>query len=177
MIVKIWNNVKRFLFLVLVQVVLLNHVQWSGYVNPYVYILFILLLPMETPSWLVLLVAFFTGLVIDMFGNTSGLHAAASTFLAFARPGILRLISPRDDYEAETAFSPQKMGLNWFLAYVSMLTLLHHLFYFYTEVFRFSEFFLTFFKALVNSAISIVLMLIGIYLFGKPLKSNERITG
>jgi len=177
MIVKVFSNLKRFIFLMLVQVIVLNHVQWSGYVNPYIYILFIMLLPMETPKWAVLLMGFATGLVIDMFGNTSGLHAAATTLMAFARPGILNLIAPRDGYEPETAFTPQKMGLNWFLAYVIMLTVIHHFFYFYVEVFRFNEFFSTFFKALVNSIITIALILIGIYLFGKQSKANERIAG
>ena len=177
MIVKIYSNSLRFLFLVLLQVIILNHVQWSGYVNPYVYILLILLLPIETPKWLVLLLAFLTGITIDMFGNTSGLHAAATTLMAFARPKVLKLISPRDDYEAETALTPQKMGLKWFIAYVSILTLIHHLFYFYVEVFRFSEFFQTSFKAILNSAITILLILAGVYLFGKKSKSNERIIG
>jgi len=177
MIVKVFNNVKRFLFLILLQVLVLNHVQWSGYVNPYIYILFIMMLPLETPKWLVLMIGFVTGLVIDMFGNTSGLHAAASTMLAFARPGVLNLIAPRDGYEFETPFTPQRMGLNWFLAYVSMLTVIHHFFLFYVEVFRFSEFFSTFFKALLNSAITIALLVIGIYLFGKQSKANERFAG
>ncbi|CAN5404553.1 rod shape-determining protein MreD [soil metagenome] len=177
MIVKVFNNLKRFLFLMLVQIIVLNHVQWSGYVNPYIYILFIMLLPMETPKWAVLMMGFATGMTIDMFGNTAGLHAAASTLLAFARPGILNLIAPRDGYEPETTFTPQKLGLNWFLAYVIILTVIHHFFYFYLEVFRFSEFFYTFFKALVNSAISIVIIVIGIYLFGNQSKANERFAG
>lgn len=177
MIFKVFNNLKRFLFLVLLQVVVLNHVQWSGFVNPYIYILFILMLPLETPRWAVLLMGFATGLIIDMFGNTSGLHAAATTLLAFARPGVLNLIAPRDGYEPETTFTPQKLGIKWFLAYVIILTVIHHFFYFYLEVFRLSEFFMTFFKALLNSLITIVIILIGIYLFGKQPKSNERFAG
>ncbi len=177
MIVKVFTNLKRFLFLMLLQIIVLNHVQWSGYVNPYIYILFIMLLPMETPKWAVLLMGFATGLIIDMFGNTSGLHAAAATLLAFARPGVLNLISPRDGYEAETTFTPQKLGLKWFLAYVIILTVIHHFFYFYLEVFRLNEFFFTFFKALVNSLITIVIIILGIYLFGKQTKGNERFTG
>src|SRR5258706_15989307 len=144
MILKIYKNILKFLFLILLQVIVLNHVQWSGYVNPYVYILFIMLLPVETPKALVLLFGLIAGLTVDMFANTSGLHAASTTLMAFARPGVLRLIAPRDDYEPETALTPQKMGLKWFVTYVAILTLIHHLFYFYAEVFRFSEFFLTF---------------------------------
>ena len=171
MIVRIMSYIGLFITLIAIQVILLNHIQWNGYVNPYIYILFVMLLPMETPNWAVLLLGFFTGLIVDMFGNTSGLHAGATTLMAFARPGILKIIAPRDGYEPDTPFIPQRMGLNWFLAYVSMLTVIHHFFYFYVEVFRFSEFFQTLLKTLINSAITIVLIVIGIYLFGKNSKS------
>lgn len=177
MIVNILQNLIRFVFLVLVQVVILNHIQWSGFVNPYVYILFLLLLPIETPKLLLLPIALVTGLTVDMFSNSGGLHAAACVALAFARPGILRLIAPRDGYETETSLSPQTMGVKWFLTYLVILTLIHHLFLFYMEVFRFNEFFLTFFKAILNVIISVLLMVMGQYLFGRSGKRNERILG
>lgn len=177
MIVKIIQNFFRFIFLVLLQVLVLNHVQWSGFVNPYVYLVFILLLPYETPKWLLLLSAFAIGITIDMFGNTSGMHAAASVFMAFARPGILSLIAPRDGYEAETKLTPLDMGFKWFVTYVSISVLLHHLFYFYIEVFRFSEFFQTFFKAILNSVITTLLIILGQYIFSKRSKKTERVFG
>ena len=58
MIVKILQQVFRFVFLVALQVIVLNHIQWSGYVNPYIYILFILMLPVEIPNWLLLVLSF-----------------------------------------------------------------------------------------------------------------------
>lgn len=177
MIVKIIQILIRFVFLLAVQVLVLNHIQWSGYINPYVYVFFILMLPIEIPNWLLLLTAFFTGLVIDMFANTGGMHAAACVFTAFARPGVLRLIAPRDGYEPETNLSPQVMGVKWFITYVSILILLHHLVFFYVEVFRFSEFFVTFYKAILNSIITIILIVLGQYLFGRSLKRHERIVG
>jgi rod shape-determining protein MreD len=174
MYIKIFQNVKRFIFLLLLQVMILNHVQWSGYINPYVYILFIMMLPIETPRWLVLLLGLITGLIIDMFGNTGGMHAAATVLMAFLRPGVLRIVSPRDDYDSETSLTPQKMGLKWFLTYSVIMILIHHLTFFYVEVFRFSEFFITFFKALLNSAITLLIIIMGMYLFGKA-QANERI--
>jgi len=177
MIVKIIQNLLRFIFLVMLQVVVLNHVQWSGYVNPYVYVLFILLLPVETPKWLVLVAALILGLTIDMFGNTSGMHAAATVLMAFARPGILRIIAPRDGYEAEMRLSPFVMGMKWFVTYVSLAVLLHHVIYFYIEVFRFSEFFFTLMKAILNSVITILLIVIGEYIFSRRGKKSERVLG
>lgn len=177
MIVKIIQQFLRFFFLVAVQVIVLNHIQWSGYVNPYVYILFILMLPVETPKWMLLLLSLIMGLTIDMFGNSGGIHAAATVLIGFARPGILKLIAPRDGYESETKLTPQVMGFNWFATYVTMMVLIHHFAYFYLEVFRFSEFFMTFLKVLINSAITIGLILLSQYLFGKQMKRNERIIG
>jgi rod shape-determining protein MreD len=173
MIVKILSHIFFFVILVAVQVLVLNHIQWNGYVNPYVYILFILLLPVDIPNWMLLIVAFATGLTIDMFGSSGGMHAAATVFMAFARPGVLRLIAPRDGYDAEMKLSPQTMGFNWFITYVSIMVLLHHTMCFYIEVFRFSEFFVTFFKVLINSAITVALIVIGEYLFGQS-KRNAR---
>lgn len=177
MIVKILQIVIRFIFLLAVQVLVLNHVQWSGYVNPYVYVLFILLLPIETPKWLLLVTAFVTGLLIDMFANTGGMHAAATVFTAFTRPGILALIAPRDGYEPETKLSPQVMGFKWFITYLSILVFLHHFVFFYVEVFRFSEFFITFYRVILNSIITIILIILGQYLFGRSLKRHERFVG
>ena len=101
------------------------------------------------------------------------MHAAATVFMAFARPGVLRLIAPRDGYESDTKLIPQAMGFNWFITYLSIMVVLHHLMCFYLEVFRFSEFFITFFKAILNSVITITLILIGEYLFGQS-KKNAR---
>ena len=173
MIVKIFNQLLLFVFLVGIQVLLLNHIQWNGYVNPYVYVLFILLLPVEIPNWVLLIIAFITGITIDMFGSSGGMHAAATVFMAFFRPGVLRLIAPREGYEAEMKLNPQTMGFTWFITYLSIMVILHHLLCFYLEVFRFSEFFITFFKAILNSLITVVLIVIGEYLFGQS-KKNAR---
>lgn len=177
MIIKILQNVFRFLFLVLLQVLVLNHIQWSGFVNPYVYVLFVLMLPYETPKWAVLISAFIIGITIDMFGNTSGMHAAATVMVAFARPRILKLVAPRDGYETEAKLTPLAMGFKWFITYVSVSVLLHHLVYFYVEAFRFSEFFFTFFKAILNSIITILLIILGQYIFSKRSKKTERVLG
>ncbi len=89
-----------FILLILLQVLLFNNIQFSGYVNPYVYIMFILLLPVEIPSWLLLIISFFTGLIIDLFTGTPGMHTSATVLAGFVRPYVLRIISPRDGYEA-----------------------------------------------------------------------------
>src|SRR5674476_97570 len=88
-----------FVVLVLVQVLILNNIQFSGLINPYMYILFILLLPFTIPGYLLLGLSFLLGISIDIFTNTPGIHAGATVLLGFMRPGIAMLISSREIIE------------------------------------------------------------------------------
>lgn len=153
--------------LVLLQTLLLNNIQFSGYVNPYLYVLFILLLPFETPRYLLLFLGFFMGLFIDIFSNTPGIHASATTFMAFLRPYTIDLISSRDSIEVNTPPRLKYMGLGWFLRYTVILVLAHHLFLFFIEVFTFSGFIHTLTRSLLSAAFTIVLIFISQFLIFK----------
>ena len=107
------RNILRFIVLVLLQVWVLNNIQFSGFVNPYMYVLFILLMPFETPGWLLLIMAFTLGFTVDLFEHTPGLHSTASVFMAFLRPTVLKILSPRDDYEPNTFPRVYYYGFNW----------------------------------------------------------------
>lgn len=148
-----------FLFLVLLQILVLNNIQFSGYVNPYVYIMFILLLPVEIPSWLLLLLSFALGLTIDLFSGSPGMHSSATLLAGFVRPYVLRIIAPRDGYESGSEPSMQAYGFRWFLTYTVIIVLIHHTALFYLEVFRLSGFFRTFARVLVSSFFSISFIL------------------
>ena len=163
MIKLLGRNIIRFAILVLIQVLLLNNIQISGYIVPYFYILFILLMPFETPGWLLLFAAFALGLSVDMFGQTLGMHTTATVFMAFLRPYLLRTIAPRDGYETGTFPRIFYYGFEWFLKYAVILVLAHHLVLFYTEVFRFTEFFSTLLRALLSSLFSVILIILSQY--------------
>jgi hypothetical protein len=162
----------RFIVLLAVQVVVLNNIQFSGFINPFVYIMFIMILPVRIPKTLLLVIAFGTGLIIDMFSNTMGMHAAACVFMAYTRPALLRIMAPRDGYEAESSPSVHQLGFTWFLIYAATLTFAHHLVLFYIEVFRFSEFFSTFLRVIISTVATLLILMISQYLFGKPV--NEK---
>lgn len=162
----------QFILLVLTQVFVLNNVQLSGYINPFLYIVFILWLPIETNKALVMLLAFFIGVTVDIFSDTLGMHAAASVFLAFVRPAILNFLAPRDGYEPGQSPTVSEFGFSWFLIYVSIATLLHHLFLFNVEVFRITEFFTILNRALLSSLFTIVLILI-VSFFNYSPKENR----
>lgn len=164
MINDILKNIFRFALIMLLQVLVLNNFQVNGYLNPFLYILFILLLPFETPSGLLLILGLITGLTIDMFMNTMGLHAAATVFLAFMRPRVLKLIAPREGYEFGTQPTLQHMGPKWYFSYAAILVLLHHLALFYLEIFRFDEFFRTLLRVLFSSAFTFCLIILSQFL-------------
>ena len=157
----------NFVILVLVQVFILNNIQLGGFINPYLYILFILILPFETPNWFLLFVAFLLGLSIDLFSNTIGMHTSATVFMAFLRPYVLNIISPRDGYETETLPQLKYDGAAWFIRYSTILIFSHHLFLFYIEVFKLSNFFTTFVRVILNSIFTLILVLISQYFFRK----------
>jgi hypothetical protein len=165
MINQIVSNLIRFIVLVLVQVLILNNVQLNGYINPFMYILFIMLLPIETPGWLLLLLSLAMGLTIDMFSNTLGMHAAACVFIGYLRPRIIRSISPRDGYESEANPNVTDMGFRWFISYTIIMVLLHHFVLFFIEAFSFVEFFSTLFRVILSSILTILLIIISQYLF------------
>jgi hypothetical protein len=174
MTIRIIQYLLQFVFLLALQVLVLNHIQLNGYINPYIYIYFLLVLPVGISNALLLVIAFALGFSIDLFSSSGGMHSAATVFIAFCRPGVLKLIAPRDGYEPENKLNAKTMGIKWFLTYASILIVLHHLALFYIEVFRFSEFFTTFMKAILNSAITLVLIIVGQFLFGKSKSQNER---
>ena len=164
MINLIARNAGRFVILVLFQVLVLNNVQFSGFVNPFMYVLFILLLPFETPRWVLLVSGFVLGLSIDIFSNTLGLHTSATLFMAFLRPYVLQVISPRDGYETGTYPRVFYYGITWFLKYAIILVFAHHLFLFYLEVFRFSEFFRTLLRVILSSSFSVLIIVLSQYI-------------
>lgn len=159
------RNILRFFVLVLVQVLIIKNIELGRFINPFLYVLFIITLPFETPKWLLLVVSFVLGITIDMFYNTPGMHSAACVLMAYVRPGILKLFSPRDGYEFGTQPTIQYLGIPWFLSYAGILIVIHHLILFYIEIFRLHEFFSTFFRVIISSVFTLLLVVITQYLF------------
>jgi rod shape-determining protein MreD len=159
MIKGLGKYVIMFVVLVLVQVLILNNIQFSGLINPYVYILFILLLPFTIPGYLLLGLSFLLGISMDIFNNTPGIHAGATVLLGFLRPGIARLISSREVIEKGSTPNMTQLGFASFLKYTVIAVLIHHLFLFYAEAFSFGGFFETFIRYILSSIFSILIIL------------------
>lgn len=161
-------NIIRFVFLILLQVFVLNNIDLGGYLNPYLYVVFILLLPFDTPKWLLLISAFAMGLCIDIFMETVGINIAATVFMAWARPGTIKFLSRGRDIEAGDKPGIRDFGFRWFFMYTLFLVFLHHLLLFFLETFKFTNFLQTLTKVGLNTLFTLFLIILFQYLIYRP---------
>ena len=163
MIVRLIKYGVMFIVLVLIQVLVLNQVQVGGYISPFVYILFVLLMPLSTPRYLLMILGFLIGLSVDVFSNSLGIHAASTLFIAFIRPFVIRSISNREEDRNEYP-GLQQNKFWWFISYTAIMVFIHHFILFYLEYFTFSHFFTTFLRILLSSLFSIFVIVLSQFL-------------
>jgi len=172
------RNIIRFFLLLAVQV-LLNKITlrwWSEPMGfpvfvPYIYPLFILLLPFETPVWLLLVLGFVTGISVDALMNTGGMHAAATVLLAYLRTNTLNALLPRPLNEYSNR-APGVKTLGWipFLTYAGFLILVHHLVYFSIEFWSFYNIGLLSLKIIASATTTLLLVIAYLLLFTRQVE-------
>ncbi len=154
----------RFVVLMAFQVLLFSNIQGIPYTHFFVYIIFILILPFETPAYVLMLVALITGIIVDAFGNTLGIHASATILVAYLRPAVLRLYAPRDGYEANTLPGIRSYGLFWFLKYCITLVIAHQLLLHILDAFGFYMFHITLLRVAFSVLGSVAVIILIEYL-------------
>lgn len=165
MIKAVFVNLVRFVVLVFLQVFLLKNITLYNLSTPYLYILFILLLPFETPNVLLFVLAFILGITIDSFYDTPGLHAAACVLLAFVRILFISITVQKDGFDNEPEPTLSIMGLRWFFTYALVLTLFHHFFLFNLEAFNISDLQYMIGRVIMSALFTVFLMLMSGLLF------------
>jgi len=159
------NNFIRFIVLAFIQIFLLKNIGYYNLATPFLYILFIMLLPFETPNILLFLLSFLLGITIDTFYDTLGVNAAACCVLAFVRITFINLTVQRQGLETEPEPKLGIMGFRWFFFYALILTLFHHLTLFLLETFSFSDIRYTLIRVLLSSLSTILLLLLSEFIF------------
>lgn len=161
-------HISRFILLVLLQVLIFNHVNFIGYINPYVYILFIVLYPISNNRQLFIFLSFLLGLTVDIFSDSGGIHAAACVTIAYARPLFLKF-SFGTSYEHQTLrISNSEMGQR--ISYFTTIILLHHIVLFSLEVFNTYNILLIIKKSLFSGIFTLIMCLILTVLFSRSSK-------
>ena len=171
MLRTVTSDIPRAILLILIQILVLNQLDlFNGSVQPFLYIFILLLLPFETPAWAQLLIGLVLGLTMDMFTFTLGMHTSACLVLCYARPGILRILSPRDGYEMGMAPTIGHMGILWYLSYAGSLVLIHHFWLFTIEVLRWDLLPSVFLRTLLSSIATLILIFLVQFLFFRTSK-------
>ncbi len=153
----------RFVLLVLFQVTICNYINFLGYINPMIYVLFIILFPLRNNRTVFLISAFLLGLSVDMFSDTGGIHAGASVFLAYIRPNVTKF-----SFGALSEFYNIKFNAIDFakrFTYIAIMVFFHHFIFFSLDFFNFSQILNILKYTLFSGIFSVFLILITTIIF------------
>lgn len=157
----------RFVALLATQILVLDKVQFGGYLNPYIYFLFILMLPLRTPPLVMIITGFVMGFIVDYYSGLLGIHAASTLFIAYFRNRIIKVVIGVREEDFLSVPGLRDLGLSRFVYYAGVMTLIHHVILFFLEVFTFGNVLETLFRAGINSIVSLLFMIITLVLFEK----------
>jgi hypothetical protein len=166
------RNIIRLAVFILLQVYVLNKVpHLHRFISPYLYYLFLLWLPFNISRVTLMIVGFMTGIILDYFMMTPGLHAAACVLVAYLRPFIINILAPKDvsgfSYREP---SPKAMGWTPYLVYTFILTIFHHTYMIVLEWLSFGSFIDLIIKVIATTGISMLLIITTELLFPRRLK-------
>ncbi|MFT5753714.1 MAG: rod shape-determining protein MreD [Flavobacterium sp.] len=161
-------NIFRFFILIALQVLVFNNIKLFGYLDPFPYVLFIILYPVNSNRSLFLLISFLLGLSLDMFGDTGGIHATACLILAYIRPSIFRF-SFGLSYEYQTIKITEKISYDR-ISFIVLSVFAHHFLIYMLELLRFGLILDIFLRTLLNTVFTTIVCVLTIYL----IKPNRR---
>lgn len=164
-------HIIRLIIFVLAQGLIFGQLEFGAGIHPMIYPLFILLLPFDISPLLLMVMAFITGISVDFFMNTFGLHASAAVLIAYTRPELYRLFSPRDGYDVLKEPTASEYGYKWFFSVAGITIIIHHAWFFFLEYFKWSDLLVVLQKTVLSALVSMfILVVIQILFFKKPKK-------
>jgi len=166
------KNIIQFILFVALQILLFDNLVLFSTGFCFIYVAFLLFLPLGINRLWLLLLGFIVGFTVDMFYDTVGIHAAASVLLAFLRPLVLNLLTPRDGYDTNDSVNIHVMGWRWFLAYIFILILFHHVAVFFLETINFQAALYTLGKTIASTLFTATVMVILQLLFFSPKRER-----
>ena len=162
------GNIARFILLLAAQVLVFNRIDLFGFINPFPYVLFIILFPVNGNKSALLAASFFLGLIMDMFWNSGGVHATACLLLAYFRPAIFKF-SFGLSYEYQTVRLNDSLTPERF-SFILIAVVIHHFVLFILEVFKISFLWEILVRTMLSTVFTIITCIIIIYI----IKPNKR---
>ena len=153
--------------LIVFQIAIGQNLVLFGLAFSFVYLLGLILLPVDTGSTLAMVVGFFAGAIIDLFYNTGGMHIAATVLVMFFRNRWLNLLTPQGGFDSNAVPSNKIGGWTWFIGYAYPLILIHHIVLFFIQSYGFDAFWYTLNKAFMSSLFTFLLSCIFLILFSR----------
>lgn len=138
----------------------------------FIYLAFLLSIPIDSNRILALFVGLFTGLTVDIFSDSLGIHAAACVLMMHVRYYIIEWATPQGGYDGGVLPSSASLGLQWYMTYSFPLILIHQICLFYTEAGGASMFFFTMSKALLSTIFTLFVIVLFQYLFSRSSKRS-----
>ena len=158
----------RFTALILVQVLILKNIDlgsYAYYFKIWMYPLALLMLPLRLPAGITLTIAFVTGIIVDMFYNSAGMHAGACVAMMFFRPLFVNILEPRGGYDNNPLPNRTKLGTPWFLQYVAFCLAIFVVVYSLYETFLFEKINVAFIKAIFTYIVSFPVIILPVFIF------------
>ncbi len=173
MIKIIIKNIGFFILLLIFQIFFLNKLHIKGYIDPYVYIILIIQLPLNINRVLLLFIGFFIGTIMDSFIGTPGLHTFSTTLISFLRPNIISTFFIEKDYPSNMEPKINNVGTRTFMLYSYSLILIHHTALFFLEKFNMSQILTTLFTIFISSIVSLIFIIIIHVILGNANKDKK----
>lgn len=166
------SNIWRLVIVLSLQLMLLKQISFNqsilSYMQFFIYPVVILMLPIKLDRTLTLLIAFVVGIIMDMFYDSPGVHAAAAVTTAYLRPFLLAWMEPYEGYNVRESPTMEKLGFRWYAVYLAVLLLTHLLLYFSIEAFSFVFIGDIMLNAIMSFIPSYLIIILGMFLF-KPV--------
>jgi len=152
------RNIIRLIVCMLLQILLFNRLRGFGLVHPYVYVYFLLSLPLVIPRQVELLIGAAVGLLMDVVCSSPGVHMAACVLLCYLRPVLIDRLSQNSERIAQD-ISSSTLGRSEFIKLTVLLTLLHHTMVFILDAWSLCTPILLLLRIVLSSLITLVMIL------------------
>ncbi|HBK71378.1 MAG TPA: rod shape-determining protein MreD [Flavobacteriaceae bacterium] len=155
-----------FIALILIQIIVLNNILFLGYINPFLYILFIVVFPFRRDRGFILILSFILGLIIDFFSDSGGINAAATLAIAYIRLPLIKGLLRKTEIDF-LVFNILKTPFSKLLSFIAILTFTHHFILFSLDYFKFSELLTILSRTILTSVFTIILIIFSLLLMNK----------